>query len=751
MTGLFRPSTPFLQSTGWQNATLNALRYNTTPQGAVIPLLYGTTRQPSLLIDLMNYRGPNGSGKKGMGVGSLPLTGTSLPTGKGGGSSKGKGGKKGAKKNPNFSVDVAIAWCQGPVAGILNIYSSAGVESFSSAQGHFYYGADGQTVDPTFNSLGHTVNYSGTSYSTWTPMDMGQSPVLPNISGEIQGILVGTDVGSYGYDANPGDVMNDFLTNSRYGAEFPSAHIASLIGANSYGAYCQAAQLLISVTLDGKQRAIEWLDGLAKLTNSAMFFSGGLFKVVPYGDLALSTNGATWTPNLISVYDFTDDHFLPWHAAHEGHGPEPGQEDPILVTRSNPADAFNWYAIEYTDRANFYNTTTISVFDQGAIDTYGLRMGDTIQGRAFCSPTPAQISAQLQLQRTLYIRDTPYRFKVGWQFAPLDPMDIVTLTGRAGDSYLVQEPVRVTAYDIDENGDITVEAERIQAGVAPPPPRPINLFLQPAGGTGYGAGYPWPSGTSTPSTTGTINNTVAWALVTSITATDGITPPVTTSSISDNSGGVLTWHKRWGFVQAIPVSSTAPLQEINIEFWWADARALTSTFSLTVTANMSAVANLPTIWTGYLYGDIDYTHIWDPNVSLPAVGVNTLNPPSVSGISTSSPNSCLFAFIATVARGAPGTPNNSLGTTFVTTTGHSPLWGWPGAATGVVLHWGIGSIVGTGQYFNVLGAEAPLHGTTSGTYTGISAIPFASSTNNPNINTSNGGYIMIVDAVAGTG
>jgi hypothetical protein len=51
-------------------------------------------------------------------------------------------------------------------------------------------------------------------------------------------------------------------------------------------------------------------------------------------------------------------------------------------------------------------------------------------------------------------------------------MDIVLLTGSAGDIYLEEQPVRVTAIEEDEYGDLTVSAEEILVGTPyiPPPP-----------------------------------------------------------------------------------------------------------------------------------------------------------------------------------------------------------------------------------------------------------------------------------------
>ena len=123
----------------------------------------------------------------------------------------------------------------------------------------------------------------------------------------------------------------------------------------------------------------------------------------------------------------------------EADQPPVGEDDPVLVTRSNPADADNWLTIQFKDRSNFYNDNVIPVFDQGMIDLYGRRDGETLPGNTFCNAQAAPIADQLFLQRRIYVRNT-YRFKLGWQFALFEPMDVVLVTEPAAELY--QQPVR---------------------------------------------------------------------------------------------------------------------------------------------------------------------------------------------------------------------------------------------------------------------------------------------------------------------
>jgi Putative phage tail protein len=72
--------------------------------------------------------------------------------------------------------------------------------------------------------------------------------------------------------------------------------------------------------------------------------------------------------------------------------------------------------------------------------------------------TSAAIAAQLLLQRRAYIRNS-YKFKLGWRYALLEPMDIVLLTDAA--LGLVNRAVRITAIEEDDNGELTITADEI--------------------------------------------------------------------------------------------------------------------------------------------------------------------------------------------------------------------------------------------------------------------------------------------------
>ena len=431
--------TPFVNA--FDRPALNSLRYNTSQAGSPIHLCYGTQRVSVNLIEFWGFSGSGGGGKGGKGLGQA-------------------GGKKG--NNQNFSVDVAFGLCQGPAsfagpAGDLRIWSNGGIATGLAAVGlNGYAGNDGQALDPVFASADPNtpvIGYSGTCYVTGTPMQLGGSPALPNLQFEIAGVAAGTAGPDFPADARPDRIVIDLLTNLRYGAGFPAANLDSAGSLADWGNYCQAAGLAMSLLLDRQQPCARWLEEIAQLAVTAVLWSGTSLKFIPFGDRPLSGNGAGWTPNLTWQYSLGDADFLDFG----------GDSDPVLLTRGDPAQATNWLSIEYMDSGNSYNPQILPVWDQGLIDQYGLRSEPPVSAHAFTNVTSATLSAQLMLQRKAYVRNT-YKFKLGWRYSLLEPMDIVLLSDPM--LGLSEAAVRIVQIEEDDNGELTVTAEEVP-GVAP--------------------------------------------------------------------------------------------------------------------------------------------------------------------------------------------------------------------------------------------------------------------------------------------
>jgi len=427
--------TPFVNA--FDTAIIGSLRYNTSMKGQPLHIIYGTQRIEVNILEFWGYKG--GSGKGGKGAGS---------------------GKAGGKKQANYSVYVAMAICQGPVSlngsshgsgGNNAIYANAGIAYGVAAVGlNFFAGNDGQAPDPVFASSDPNtpvIGYSGTAYVTGDPLQLGQSPALPNISFEVTGFGAGA-FPNFTDNAIPSFIITDLLTNSRYGAGFPSGNLDSGGSIANFGNYCIANSLAMSLFLDRSQPAARWVEEVCQLTVAAPFWSSAQLKIVPYSIVSVTGNGVTWTPDLTVRYGVSDLEFIDWG----------GDSDPVIVTRADPTNVTNWLGLEFYDGNNYYNPDIAYVFDQGAIDEYGLRTEPVGEGHSFTNFTSAQQSAQLQLNRKQLVLNT-FKFQLGWNYVLLDPMDIIELTDvQAG---LSATAVRITGITENDNGELTFDAEEL--------------------------------------------------------------------------------------------------------------------------------------------------------------------------------------------------------------------------------------------------------------------------------------------------
>ncbi|WP_212387301.1 phage tail protein [Acinetobacter junii] len=285
------------------------------------------------------------------------------------------------------------------------------------------------------------VHYPFLGYVACANYDLGGSAALSNHNFEV---ISDITFSSTIHDANPADVIEDFITNPRYGAA-PSLNMADL---SEFRTYCAATNLLISPALTEQREAFEIINEIVEAVNCAVVPSPDGLKIRSYGDSAVTGNGVTFTPNLEPVYHLTDDDFL-------------GEDQPVRVRRSRDTDAYNHCQIEYVNRFNQYNTETVEAKDQANIEMFGLRTQDPVKFDFFCEPKIARHAVQLLLQRKLYVRNE-YEFELGWKYCRLEPMDIVTITDES--LGLNQFLVRITRVEEDEEGVLSITAEELAVG-----------------------------------------------------------------------------------------------------------------------------------------------------------------------------------------------------------------------------------------------------------------------------------------------
>lgn len=275
-------------------------------------------------------------------------------------------------------------------------------------------------------------------------------------------------------DADPAEIIEDFLANPNDGAGFKPEKLGDL---TAYSDYCVSAGLLLSPTFTEAKAASEHLKDLLAATNSEAVPSQGLLKIVPYGDMPLAGNGRTYTPDITPLYHLDDSHFLS------------SGEDPVVGSRVTSADAFNHVQIEFVNRNKDYNVEIAEAKDQADIEDKGLRTMDVVQMHHIADPEVARTAAQILLQRVLYVRNT-YKFKLSWNFVLLEPMDIVTITDAGLGLY--QTPVRIKTIEEDDDDRLEFTVEEIPPGIS----TAMNYTAPPA--TGWTNGNQDPPGDALP-------------------------------------------------------------------------------------------------------------------------------------------------------------------------------------------------------------------------------------------------------------
>jgi len=150
-----------------QQKAVGSLQFQTSQQGGVIPLVYGTTRVTPNLIEYDDFKATPASAQSGVG--------------------KGGGGGKGGGQQYKYSASVIMGLCQGPITGIGTVWWDKNIGTLSSLPAAVYFGSDGQAPDPYWqtNHPVKALGYSGTATAVANNYAMGNTATLPNFSFEV--------------------------------------------------------------------------------------------------------------------------------------------------------------------------------------------------------------------------------------------------------------------------------------------------------------------------------------------------------------------------------------------------------------------------------------------------------------------------------------------------------------------------------------------------------------------------------------
>ncbi len=357
-----------------------------------------------------------------------------------------RGGGKGGGGGPNsydYHASYMLVMCEGPITAFNNAWQGSSFQPLSNLQPAFTtLGAIGQAPWSHFGGV-QALGYSGFALIAFLNNDLGSQATTPNYQIEVNALQ---QYGSGITDADPSAICTDICTNVYHGIGF--SFLGSL---TQWHDYCVANGLFISPVYNTESTGASVLKDLCDWTNTQVYFSEGVLKFVPYGDVAVTGNSVTYTPNLTAAWNFTD-------ADYVIHGDSP----PITLHRKALPDCSNTVRIEYPDRSYYYYSEMVEARDEEDAITNGVRAMTSKHIDSITTAAVARFVAQNILQRDLYIRNT-YEWKTSWRFAYLEPSDPVTLT----DSTMgfTQLLVRITKVEEDEDGLLHFTAEELPIGV----------------------------------------------------------------------------------------------------------------------------------------------------------------------------------------------------------------------------------------------------------------------------------------------
>ena len=252
-------------------------------------------------------------------------------------------------------------------------------------------------------------------------------------------------------DAEPSAIIADYLTNTFYGAcpgGFPLGSMMQYMAANV------ALGLFLSPIFDTQQNASDGVNYILNATMAEATWVDGELQIVPYYDQEITGNGATFVPSLTPIYTFQDTDLCL---------PDPDKPDePVIVTRIQPADVMNEVRIEFSSRGNDYKFTTAHYSDQAQINLEYFKVAKPETIHAICNGSQAQFVCALKLSRIQNVINK-YQFAVSQRWIGLRPLDIVALNISPTDSFagLQNVIVRITdveiAADVDQAVKITAE------------------------------------------------------------------------------------------------------------------------------------------------------------------------------------------------------------------------------------------------------------------------------------------------------
>ncbi|OON87815.1 phage tail protein [Pyramidobacter sp. C12-8] len=426
MAGLFGSGgTTYIEGNRIGEFQINASSY-----GADVPVVFGTTRVAGNVIDWSEF--------------TEHETKTEQRAGKGGGR------HTTVTTTYNYTVKTLIGLCEGTISGVGKVWRGTDITTLSACRLSLFRGGMGQAPWTGMKDAARRLPYSALAYVAGD-VDLNGSGTLPTFNFEVKGLLLSS---GDGIDANPADVIEAIVSDSRVGVGLPASTIDP-DSLDDYRAFCTAADLYISTPPDVEgTEAYKLINSILEATNSIGFWSQNKLKIVPMRDEAVTGNGVTWRPDMTPLYDLDENDFLP-------------SDDGALVVFERAADAesCNEITVEFLNRANGYEKETVSFQILSDISKRGLRPAGTRQLHFLHTKKRASHVAEQLAMKSVFARNR-YKFHLAWTYCLLEPGDLVTLTDKVlGLRRALARIVRVTEA---ADGELELEAEAASIGTSSP-------------------------------------------------------------------------------------------------------------------------------------------------------------------------------------------------------------------------------------------------------------------------------------------
>lgn len=476
------------------------LQVNTSVQVLPIPIIYGS---PRVSVNLIYFNGFVSKLVKQSGGGKGIL-----------------GGGKGGSQQVEYFASIIMAIGEGEIDDILIIYQDQEVwtpATFPTNGAFFFNGSSTQTpwsfIEATWPI--DARSFKDTAYYGFSNAQLDSSATVPQIGlvpkGKFAGssplnnstIFISTgqydangnplsfigDINLGDADADPAEVVIDYLTNPTYGATFPEGFLDettlrtsvdgfnSLVGDAALSTFCQAAGLAWSLVVDNAESANTTIARLMKNLNVAPVWDGQFLKFYPYWDSFTGTNPGWdsangiplkyFSPYLTPVAIITIDQILQ---------PDNKEDDPITWSRKDPLEVYNTVRLDFKDRTNFFNSVAVEAKDEVHAELYGPRVDNIGLADEFSLSPYANVAALMQLRRNIGIMRT-FSWKMGPLWGWLSPMYVLEIPDPS--DYTKGVVVRVTGVEDDDNENCTITAEEFPAGDQSPTAIPVSETTAP--------------------------------------------------------------------------------------------------------------------------------------------------------------------------------------------------------------------------------------------------------------------------------